>query len=467
MSKLLNKRIEKEFNDQKGRFEKFNLTENPFPSEPVVNKDSTDKRINGNIFEFEIRRKEYDQILSNFLKQPLTNPNHLRLGLLVDSSYIGRGNGKTAFLINLQQNINREYCLDISNKINKCFAIYLSPEPGGRTKTFYNLVDSIANSIFESNIIKESLAILYFDAVLKINSKLNVKKEFNSDSELVKSLTTEDWYNTKNIPIADVIEKVLMNKFLQELPPHFPLYQISTMFSNEIISQKHFITYFNELKKGKERLEFIFTHLIRLFLAAGFNGAYLLIDDFERIPDFQSTRQKKDFALELRSCLYDGMYLNSKIGFYNIFLVFHAGVSRLIGEAWTESGMENRVPISPATASKHIIYFDKLSKDHAKLLLKKYLDEYRIDHPKDPLFPFTDEAVGKIGELSEYNASKILKLAYNLLDKATDDTKQKQIDQKFVMENIESFELTVEKPISTIDEMDSTDLRKKAKGKKK
>ena len=115
MSRLLRKASDQKY-DFQGKFQKFNLTENPFPSEPVVNKDSMDKRINGDIYEIEIRRKEYEQIVNYFLTQPQSDPNHLRLGYIIDTSYIGRGNGKSAFLVNLQQDINREYCLDISTE---------------------------------------------------------------------------------------------------------------------------------------------------------------------------------------------------------------------------------------------------------------------------------------------------------------------------------------------------------------
>jgi len=145
---------------------------------------------------------------------------------------------------------------------------------------------------------------------------------------------------------------------------------------------------------------------VLFFQAAGFNGAYVLVDDFERIPDFQSARQKRDFALELRSCLFDGLFTNAKIGFYNMILVLHAGVQRLIEEAWAASGMENRAPISPAIDSSHVVAFEKLSEQHASLLLQKYLAEYRITYSGDRLSPFNDEAVRLIGEMSEYNASK-------------------------------------------------------------
>ena len=51
MNKLLRKPAEAQQIDLQARFERFNLKENPFPSEPSVNKDSSDKRINGEIYE--------------------------------------------------------------------------------------------------------------------------------------------------------------------------------------------------------------------------------------------------------------------------------------------------------------------------------------------------------------------------------------------------------------------------------
>ena len=122
MGKLTNKpRAPSQFSAP-SRFERFNLTENPFPSEPVVHKGSEDRRINGGIYESALRQKEFEKIKANFLQQPQRDPNHLRLGYIMDESYIGRGNGKSAFLLNLEHAINGEYCLDLSAGENKCFA---------------------------------------------------------------------------------------------------------------------------------------------------------------------------------------------------------------------------------------------------------------------------------------------------------------------------------------------------------
>lgn len=462
MKKLL-KKATQAYSDLTGRFEKFNLTENPFPSEPVINKDSKDKRINGDIYELEIRIKEYEQILTSFLKVPQSDPTHLRLGFIIDTSYIGRGNGKSAFLVNLQQNINKEYCLDISGELNKCFAVYVAPEPGGRTKTFLSFVDLFYKFILNSDIIKYCLANLRLDAISKEYQGIDLEKYYTDENEFITSLNSEDWFRSNQFDIAKIDKIIFDNEFLQDMPPTFPLFAGTARIFRPFIKQENFEGYYLQLRREKEKLDFVFSHMVRFFQAAGFNGAYVLVDDFERIPDFQSERQKKDFALELRSCLFDGLYVNAKIGFYNFLLVLHAGVERLISDAWAGSGMENRAPISPKTPSKHIIPFEKLSREHALLLIKKYLEEYRVDDKhKDYLFPFTEDAVKLIGELSEYNAAKILKMSYDLLDKASDIKDQNIIDDKFVTDNKIVQKETADKPMTTIDNAESTDLLKKA-----
>lgn len=462
MKKLLRKPAQFQ-SESTGRFEKFKLIENPFPSEPVINKDSKDKRINGDIFELEIRKKEYEQIVTSFLKVPQSNPTHLRLGFIIDTSYIGRGNGKSAFLVNLQQNINKDYCLDISDDLNKCFAIYITPEPGGRTKTFLSFVDLFFKFILNSDIIKYCLASLRLDAIYKEYPDIEIEENYGDENNIISNLNSEDWFREKDLNSSFIDREIWDNEILREIPPNFPLFQGKNRLYGHFINQDDFERYYMDLRRDKDKLDFIFSHMVRFFQAAGFNGAYVLVDDFERIPDFQSERQKKDFALELRSCLFDGLYVNSKIGFYNFFLVLHAGVERLISDAWAGSGMENRAPISPKTPSKHIIHFEKLSREHASLLIKKYLEEYRVEGDiNDPLFPFTEGAVKLIGELSEYNAAKILKMSYDLLDKAAEIENQKMIDERFVTDYKMVQKEITDRPPATIENAESTDLIKKA-----
>ncbi len=442
----------------KGRFEKFSLSENPFPSSPFVNPESNDARSNGRIYEPNIRAEEYGYIKKNFLTVPQSDPSHLRLGYLIDNSYIGRGNGKSAFLVNLQREVNQDIGLTISAGVNKCFALVLSPEPKGMTKTFDSFVDLLISSIFRSNIIEESLTILRLEAVVSLNNKFNIKKAFSSEDDIKEKVNSAEWYKSQGINFREITQQIMTNSYLQGLPAGFPINRLG-LFDFDPTTQKHFEEYYQGLKKGKERIEFAFSHLVDLFLAAGIGGAYIFVDDFERIPDFQSERQKRDFALELRTCLFDGLYTSAKVGFYVFFLVLHAGVPRLIQNAWTESGLEHRAPIFFKGTPRNIIRFEKITLEHVSLLLKKYLSAYRLGRGASDLSPFRKDAVSFIAESNEYNASKILKKAYEILEQAADKDAE-FIDAAFI-KSLESDNSLEERPSSGIHDAQTVDLRAK------
>src|SRR5690606_5556971 len=161
-------------------------------------------------------------------------------------------------------------------------------------------------------------------------------------------------------------------------------------------------------------------------------------DDFERIPDFQSSNQKKEFATQLRTILFDGGYLNAKIGFFNFIFALHAGVPRIMQEAWGLSGLEQRVPMINSDDQRHAIEFVKLNQDHAVKIISTYLNEFRTaDYKGDKLHTFNQDSIKKLAvkpEIkiskiqrhtkkkltvkSEMNISKILRNANNIIDQA-------------------------------------------------
>lgn len=430
------KRPKAEIAPQNGKYEIYNLQENPFPSSPFVNPESKDQRNNGKIYEPSIREQEYNTIEENFLSVPQSDPNHLRLGYVMDTSYVGRGNGKTAFLTNLQRRINQDFGLTISKELNKCFAVIAVPEPSGRTKTFDDLVDIIVTRIFDSNLIEDCLVSLRLEAISDLYEDFEAEKHFSTEEEIKTKLQSADWYIENGFDYKSIVKQILSNSNLQSLPSDFPIYSSMTLVM-EITEQKDFVNYFKRLKRGKSRIEFLFSHLVEFFLAAGFNGGYVFIDDFERIPDFQSEKQKRDFALELRTWLFDGMSTNAKIGFFNFIIVLHAGVPPLIQPAWEQTGLEHRSPISYKGNAKHIIRFEKIKAQDALTLMQKYLQSYRISNvAADSFFPFTREAIEKMAELNDLNASKILKMAYEVLEQAVEQN-IREIDVDFINSNDE------------------------------
>lgn len=472
MKKILGKPTSKIEQIPSGKFERYNLVENPFPTMPIVNKDSEEKKFNGSIYEQEIRLAEYNKLVKNFIQIPQSNIDHLRLGFIIDTSYIGRGNGKSAFMVNLLREINQEFCLDLSDNQNKCFGTYFAPEPSGNTKTFKKFIDLFFQSLIKINIINYSLAMLRLDAILALKPQTKVLEIFKTEIELIEKLNDDNWFKNEgiqklNLNKSEIGKQVFTNSFLQSVSEDFPL-SSDKKFLSKFVTQRDFENYYLSLRKDSDKLDFIFTELVNMFLASGFNGAYVFIDDFERIPDFQSGIQRKDFATQIRSVLFDGLYLNSKIGFYNFILALHAGVPRLIQEAWSLAGLEQRVSLNPSFSEpKHIILFDKINEDHVVLLLSKYLKEFRKDldiDAKTGLYPFTQSAARSIGIQSEFNASRILQFACHIIDYASEKGYE-YIDERVVSEfsKIGGYKIEGEQIEKNIANTEAVDLIQKSK----
>lgn len=418
---------------RQGRFVPFGLKDNPFPPEPFINRRSKDNRINGTIYDDTLRRSEYQRLQEQFLEKPRNEGSHLKLGYIEDTSYLGRGNGKSAFILHASDKINQSYCLDISSNCNKCFAVAINPEAGGKTKTFDAFVDLFFDAIIESRILDVAIGSLLLESVASSESTASATDEITDEDSLLKSVFQLDWYERHSISIHDVLERLRTNPFLSDISVESPLSELcsSRFLINSIVSSSDCKRFYTQLKKGKPRYDFVFNDVTRVFLAAGFNGAFVFVDDFEKIPEFQSARQKKDFASELRSVLFDGPYVGSAYGFYTILLVLHAGVPRLIQEAWQSAGVASRSPIGDHGGS-HVIPFEKLDAAKVASLFVKYLDEFRIEpSSRGTLTPFSQGAIGKLAEACDFNLGKILKNAHTLLELAAEQS-VKSIDEAFV-----------------------------------
>ena len=168
------------------------------------------------------------------------------------------------------------------------------------------------------------------------------------------------------------------------------------------------------------------------------------------------------------SNFFDGILENAKTGFYDLILVLHAGVPRLVEKAWAVSGMNRRSPmlIEGDISTSHIINFDKLTVEHARLLIEIYIEKYRLNQDiSSALQPFTDEAIEVISEKAELNASAILEKAHLLIEEAAKD-KISIIDLEFVKNKLGKSENLNLEESENISKETSQDLFKKSQNQK-
>jgi hypothetical protein len=104
-------------------------------------------------------------------------------------------------------------------------------------------------------------------------------------------------------------------------------------------------------------------------------------------------------------------------------------------ESWEKSGLNARTPLPSGKGvdDSHIIFFNNLQKNNIKELLGVYLDFYRKDKTAEKcgLFPFDENSIEKVAELSNYNTAKTLKFANILLDECAKET-DRVIDLNFI-----------------------------------
>lgn len=424
---------------KEARFNCYGLRDNPFPSEPFVNRNSSDSRVNGDIYDATLRLDEHSKLTNSFFVPERREASHLKLGYIEDTSYLGRGNGKSAFILNACEAINEGYCLEQSKGANRCFSLILNPRPGGKTKTFEAFVDLLLTAIHESDFIEIAIGSLVLEALATTHEYEEALNEITDEASLKACVYSHEWHERHNIDRSMISEYLSSNSFLSQIDPSSPLGDVAkkaSLFGDFVSSDDCVAYYQTELRKGQARLDFVFNDLTLLFLAAGFNGAFVFVDDFERIPDFQSARQKKDFATELRSILFDGPYASSTYGFYSLLLVLHAGVPRLIGDAWQSSGLSSRSPIGDQSEN-HVIPFEKLGASKIESLVSRYLNEFRTaDATSTGLDPFTKEAIGLVAEFCEFNAGRILSTCHGLLDKAAEEGAP-SLDKAFIKSKLD------------------------------
>jgi len=415
-------------------YSKYNLKENPFPYNPFIEPESEDPKRNGKIFDENIRLKELKKFKESFLLPPLTG-DHNRIGYLLESSFTGRGNGKSAFLVNIQNSINSDFSATVSNNLNKAFSIYIKAKASGHNAKFWQISQEIIKELANKKIFEDGLIALRYEVLEENDWSKNLNKSLNNEEDY-KNLLDNGWLLQKGINFPVFHQKLKQKMIAAGISSDLAdLLSSKSDLASKNILQK-FIEEKQEPWKKKELNRFLFDELARFFILCGFNGCYILLDEFEKIADFQKPAERIEFAYELRQCVLESNLQSGITGFFIFIITMHPGTQRLILESWEKSGINARSPLpgEDFMEAPHVITFEDIKKQDISALVKIYLDFYRIDkeNPSD-LYPFDEEAINIIAEVSKYNAARILKFSHLLLSELIQSEK-KIIDKEFVMQ---------------------------------
>ena len=357
----------------------YYLTSNPFPSDPSFNKDSSDKRVNGSIFNEEIFKDELNKLYK--LMDRRTN-----LVYCQNTSDYSVGVGKSSIIAHVWKTLQQSDD-DISSIFIRCQK-KSTPETlcaetvgewhrqGLLWKTLIGCLQHYVESVSAPEITAGSVQILSRNIWPVDNVGLRAIMVLSS-LRLVSALT--NWASSQ---VKSLKEEI-----------------VHTFFDTYLKSPKSFLTEYPKILKRNRTDEIeLVRNLLELMELGGFRYHYLFLDQFEDPIQGMAGRSLIAFAAGMRRLLEIG---NGRI---TVVVTLHPGAEIALSNA---ADAQEFITLAPLDG-RHRVDVKLLTPEDAPALAITYLSEFRSENPPDLLFPFTPESVTQIFETSQGQIRTIL-----------------------------------------------------------
>lgn len=329
---------------QENLYNNIGFSQNPFPANPSVVPYSDDARVNGSIFLTSIRQEE----IKAFRNHIVNSQN--QIGLMMDyAAYKGRGIGKTAFLNYMKKAINKDLGDEMSSGDSVLYAVYVAPSADNRNRS----LSQVAHSIF-SAMHKEGLFLTVFCRLRALSGLLdNVIDETITENTYEQTIANDNWLIERGINVSEV------NSFVcKELVKAGVVDEDVTLFSGsyvrfmEALREERTETFWK-----KEGLTFLFEKVEKLLKAAMFTNCIILLDEAEKMIQYQNFNERRAFCESLRTYFIDGSNSNAIDRFFKILLTIHPNSQELLMPHWAAAGLDRFCSLGGNISKENTIFF--------------------------------------------------------------------------------------------------------------
>lgn len=400
-------------------YRRFCLTDNPFPSSPTITPESSDPRVNGDIY-CEDLRLEAQARFERLLIPGKDGVTPRSLALLMDyATRRGRGIGKTAFLNHQRRRIMADLGYQLTGGAYVVMGALVIPEAGGRTRKFWQFIRLIAQALNSGNCIATAIwRLRAFSDVIPSNVLERIEP-----NSLAGTLGDDRWLREQGIAVEfelyRAVEAQLVRAGVRQ--------DIASVLAQRGHDPKALEQYFFRLSDHRWRTDgpaLVFNDLVCLFRAADVNRIVLLVDEVEKIVVPQNSIERRAFVDDLRRFFIDGPYESVFTRMYGLLLTIHPYIQEIWQPHWKAAGLDRVCPIGGSAAQEFTVYFYPLKADEAAVqLVQTYLDYFRDDPgERGSLHPFDKDAVITAMDLEDGLPGPMLTLLRLALEKAiTDD----------------------------------------------
>ena len=419
---------------EREQYRHLGLKDNPFPVDGIINRHSSDPRVNGTIFTPQIRQG----VIQDFERKLLgiDNPEQrYRLGYFWSQGdqALGRGVGKTAILNYLQRQINQDWGESYFQGTFPVCALYVYPQPEMNKLEYISVL--ALQELVNQGVMDAVVINLRRQVALGGWSLGNIEAVESLPPQVSYLLLDNNWLTEQGFDEADLDQEVI--RLLTEAG-------VAEDFATAIASRK-LITYLKSFRRDhqltfkapprdtllyRKSNHFFFTEAILTLEVAGFKGVYLFIDDIENMIDKMSRREREAFAKELGYILLRGEYEASISRFVTVVLTTHAAAAQRLSEAWGLAGLQASLPMSLDAPNSILVPI--LSLGEAKQVVRHYLTYYQLSKPPSHYHPFKEEAVELVVQQCNYHPREFLARDHFIVEQAKQETERAEIDLDFV-----------------------------------
>lgn len=375
-------------------YKEYHLSDNPFPTTPILNPNSDDDRINGTIYNPDIMADEIQSFRSKIRRRPPL--------IYVENSVFERGVGKSALMVKQWQQLQKQEGVT---------SIYI------RSEQKFKPADFAARFISQWH--QDGYL---WPAVL--NTLAACVKE-NPRGEITVAGTERFAETFPRLPLR-VISLSYFNVFnpdqlITDLAvwahrrggDELPLELAHAFFQSYLTDPRAFPdTYSKVLRKYRWDNITMIAAVYHLLKLAGYKYHYLFLDQFEDVVHGLSGKSLITFNTEMRRLI------EASIGRATLVVSLHPGATN------TLSGDEGGDITSIAPLDqRHVVDVSSLTEEGASQLAQTYLDHFRLTEPPPPysLYPFTIEAIKDVYRAAKGNIRACLQAFNYAIEKGVDE----------------------------------------------
>jgi hypothetical protein len=446
-------------------YEALALTNNPFPSDPIIRPRSSDRRTNGSIFA-DGCRKEVISRFETLLIRGADFENRARLALLWSEGdkESGRGTGKTALLRHFQHRINQDWGATEFKHFSAAVIYVCFPDQVDRLFS-EQLAWSALLDAEESGLVSAASAMLRITEIQKRwpdESKLLLKAMEQAEvqgHDPVKILFDDDVLGKSGLDVKQVISAVVERLTDVEIKAGVAEAFARADLKGHLRSFRHdgeVTPYYvqRDTKGLTHAKDVLFNDLVLFLKEAGFAGAYLFIDDIENLTDQMANKETIEFAKELALCLVRPGRAAGDLRFFSGVITTHQQAATKLARGWGEAGLQGVARLDPQADTS--VKVPLPSEDGALEMLAEYITKHRTlgKEGLDRLHPFTEAAARKLvsGVKPALHPRSFLQKAHFAVRQAADDGRNSievaQVEKLFADTGIEATASSIGEPES-------------------